>query len=236
LTPSPQILIIGLALVAEPAALWAVRQRLKTVEREDGAPTLAVVRAAAAVDLVGAAAILGAALLVHLPLVGVLHLWRHDPASALFVGALAGFLLHFAGGGSPLAVASLTRVRGLRAGDHSSPADLPTVVLFVLAEVAAVLVWFGAGLGTLQRLLPRLVALALVAIGFGLRRAATGQDQVLLGAIDGFLLGLLAYLSGSLIAVLVAHLEVDLLAYVRATDELEEADPLAEFQSPAQTS
>jgi hypothetical protein len=56
------------------------------------------------------------------------------------------------------------------------------------------------------------------------------------GAIDGLLLGLIAVFSGSLIAVLVAHAEADLLTYVRATDELEEADPLAEFQRPAKLS
>jgi hypothetical protein len=66
--------------------------------------------------------------------------------------------------------------------------------------------------------MPRLIALPLSAGGYGLSRAAAGQDHPLTGAIDGLLLGLLYLFSGSFIAVLLAQLVVDVLAYVSAAN------------------
>jgi len=111
--------------------------------------------------------------------------------------------------------------------------DQAATLLFVFGEVAATFVWFGVVLGVCLAVLPRVVALAVVATGFGLRRAAAGQDHPLLGGLDGLLLGLLAVLSGSLLAVLVARGASDLLAYVRVAGELEDADAVPEGEWPA---
>jgi len=224
------IFVTALTVVLQAGALWFVRTRLESVARADGAPSRRLVRATALLDIAGAAVLVGAANLSRWPLLGHVHLWRHDPSSALLIGAVAGFLLNFAGGGSPLSVAALVP---LRAPGRHDAVDQAATLLFVFGEVAATFVWFGVVLGVCLAVLPRVVALAVVATGFGLRRAAAGQDHPLLGGLDGLLLGLLAVLSGSLLAVLVARGASDLLAYVRVAGELEDADAVPEGEWPA---
>lgn len=220
----------ALTVALQAGALWLARARLASVARADGAPSHRLVRTTALLDIAGAAVLVGAANLLHWSLLSHVRLWRHDPSSAILIGAVAGFLLNFAGGGSPLSIAALVP---LRAPGRHGAVDQAATLVFVFGEVAATFVWFGVVLGVCLAVMPRVVALAVVATGFGLRRAAAGQDHPLLGGLDGLLLGLLALLSGSLLAVLVARGASDLLAYVRVAGELDDADALPEGEWPA---
>jgi len=220
----------ALTVIVQVGALWLVRTRSESVSRADGAPSVWLVRVTSLLDIAGAAVLIGAANLFHWPLLTRVHLWKHDPSSAILIGSVGGFLLSFAGGGSPLSIAALLPAR---AAAHDRAADPAATSLFVLGEVGATFVWFGVALGVWLVVMPRLIALALVAAGFGLRRAAAGQDHPLLGALDAILLGLLAVFSGSLVAVLVARGTSDVLAYVRVAGELDEADAFAEGERPA---
>jgi hypothetical protein len=223
------ILVSGLLLVA--AALpWLGRLLVRTTERRDGAPTLALVRVGALAQIVSAIVLVGVSLVSGGRLAVLGHIWRHDVWSALLFGVLAGLFLHFAGGGSPLPIASLRAVRSPRA--QEAGAGPATAALFVLGEMGGIMAWFGVGLPSLLRALPRLPSLLLVAAGYGLGRAAAAQDHPLLGAIDGLLLGLLYLLTGSLLAVLVAHLVADLWAYVSAASHAEEMELAIEAGEP----
>jgi hypothetical protein len=218
-------LVTGAILLASAASLWVARGAIRGRERPDGAPALVLVRAVEAAQLAFAAILLITGVLSGGRLATLGHLWRHDLWAALLLGGLAGLFLHVIGGGSPLPIASLRAARQtLRL--RSADADPGTVLLFVIGEVAAVVIWFGVGLPTLLPVLPRLLALPLVALGYGVGRAAAGQDHFLLGTIDGLLLGLLYLVTGSLVAVVLAHLLVDILAYVSAATQAEE-DALA---------
>ena len=222
--------IIG-AQIAVGAAVW---RHLRVTERADGAPGQSLIRWFAALDLAGALGLLVAERMLHQPLFGPLRLWRHDPASAIFIGALAGLFLNVAGSGSPLVVASLALpASGLPPTRGAAPRW--TVALLALGEIAAGVAWFGVALGTALSVFPRLVALMLLACGYGSRRALAGQDHLLLGAVDGLLLGLLAIFSRSIIAALLARAISDALAYVRVAGEIEEEAGVVEGQRPAQS-
>jgi hypothetical protein len=218
-TRLPLFVLVGIL----SACYWIARLRIRTAERADGAPTPALMRAIALIDLAALIAIGAASRLFRWPLFGALHLWRHDPASALLIGALAGFALNIAGGGSPLAIAGLMGQTSPAQKHARHAIDQATILLFFAGELAGLAIWFGTVLGQLLRAIFRLIALAIVATGFGVRRAAAGQDHPLLGAVDGLLLGLLAVLSGSVLSVLVAHEASDLFAYVRVASEIEDA-------------
>src|SRR6202007_1568584 len=127
-------------------------------------------------------ALLAVERLLHQPPMGSMRLWRHDPASAAFIGALAGLFLNVAGSGSPLLVASLLPPNG-KGSTRRAAVPQWTILLFALGETAAGIVWFGIALGTGLLLLPRMAALIIVAAGYGLRRAVAGQDHLLLGAL-----------------------------------------------------
>ena len=212
---------------------WLPRRLIRQAERRDGAPSLGLVRLTAAIDVAFAAVVLGAALYSRGSFPWMGRLWRHDVWSALLIGALAGSFLHVVGGGSPLPLASLRSPGGHENRSHRRPAGLATVLFYVAGEASAVLIWFGAALGTFIHVVPRLVALAIVAAGYGSRRAASGQDHPLLGGIDGLLLALLSLVTGSLLAALVAHLVSDVLAYVSAASQAEEADLTQDAGEPA---
>ncbi len=227
-------------LLAASGFPWVVRLLVRVRERSDGAPSLALVRWTAGANVIGAALLIvmglrwmGAA--AGGPGVVLAHLWRHDPWSAILFGALAGLFLHFVGGGSPLPVASLRagRATSARAARGADPAS---VALFVFGELASIVLWFGAALPTLLHASSRLVALPLVALGYGLGRAAAGQDHPLTGAIDGLLLGLAYLFTGSLLAVEIAHFVVDLLAYVSAASSAEEAEMESDAGAPVLSS
>jgi hypothetical protein len=234
LTLPPPFLLVALTILLEAAAFAVIRLRIGAVQRPDGTPSLALLRATAAIDLAGAAVLVSAAKVLHWPLLQTVQLWRHDLPSAILIGALAGFFLNVAGGGSPLAIASIILAGWQSCGGGRRHADQLTLLVFVLGEIAATFLWFGAALGSMLRVFPRLVTLALVAGGFGLRRAAAGQDHALLGAVDGLLLSVLALLSRSLVAVLVARGLSDLLAYVRVAGELDEVEGFAEGHRPTE--
>lgn len=208
----------GLFLAAALLPLLA-RRLVRRSERVDGAPTLSLVRATSIAEAGCATALLLLGVLSHGHLIALGHVWRHDIWSALLFGALGGLALHFVGGGSPLPIAAL---RTARLPAARSRAGLGTVALFLLGEACTVVVWFGAALPTLARGPSRLLALLLVAGGYGCGRAAAGEDHPLLGAVDGVLLGLLATLTGSLLTVGIAQLVADLLAYVSAASHAEE--------------
>jgi hypothetical protein len=218
-------MVVALTLVGTSLLYWLPWRLLRRPERRDGAPRPAVVRISAVIDIISALALLAAAYLSHGRLVETGQLWRHDIWSTLLFGVLAGFLLHVVGGGSPLPVASLRAPRRDPGSAALAGPGFSTALLFVAGESAGIFVWFGAGLPTLIHAAPRLLCLALVALGFGSRRAAGRQDHALLGAIDGLLLALLYLATRSLLAVVVAHLLGDVLAYVSAANEAEEADP-----------
>jgi hypothetical protein len=221
---SAGVVFAALALVVASLLYWLPRRILRQPERRDGAPRPALVRSIAAIDVGSAALLLTAGFLSHGRLVQTGPLWRHDVWSALLIGVLAGFFLHVVGGGSPLPVASLRAPR--LSGDFGPlpGPGFPTAALFFAGEAASTYVWFGVGLATFIHVAPRLFVLALIALGFGFRRAASGQDHPLLGAIDGLLLAVLYQASGSLLAVVVAHLVGDVLAYVSAASDAEETE------------
>lgn len=219
-----------LLLILASLAPWAVCRLVRVRERPDGAPALALVRLTSAVNVAFAIVFLAAGIASRGRIVTLAHPWRQDIWSALLFGALAGLLLHVLGGGSPLPIASLGGHRRPSAGARD--ADIGTVVLFVLGEVASVGIWFGAGLPTLLRSFARLLTLPAVAAGYGSGRAAAGQDHALTGAIDGLLLGLLYLLTGSFLATVVAHLLVDALAYVSAASNAENAEMELDAGSP----
>jgi membrane protease YdiL (CAAX protease family) len=225
MTAAPLLVLVFL-LSSSVAAPWLVRRSLRSAERPDGSPSASLLRASESLNIAFALALLALGLGGQGRLVSLAHLWRHDLWSALLIGALAGLFLHFVGGGSPLPVASLHSAR------RRTDADTLGVLLFAFGEAGAVIIWFGAGLPSLLHLLPRLLSLPVVAGGYGLARAAAGQDHPLLGAIDGLLLGLLYLLSGSLLAVLLAHFVVDLLAYVSAATHAEDAEMASEAGEP----
>ena len=147
--------------------------------RPDGSPSPGLVRSSELLNAVFALALVVIAVISRGSLVVLGHAWRHDLWSALLIGALAGLFLHVVGSGSPLPVASVRPAR------RPTDADAVTILLFVLGEAGAVLIWFGAGLPSLLRLLPRLMSLPVVAAGYGLSRAAAGQDHPLLGESMG---------------------------------------------------
>jgi hypothetical protein len=227
---SPPVVYAALALALISSLYWLPRRLVRKPERQDGVPTPLVVRVTAGIDVLGALVVSSVSYLSHGRLLEPGQLWRHDVWSALLIGVLAGFLLHVVGGGSPLPVASLRSSRRTTGAALPGPGFL-TALLFVAGESAAVFIWFGVGLGTFIHTAPRLLSLALVALGFGFRRAACGQDHPLLGAIDGLMLALLYLATGSIVAVVVAHLAGDLLAYVSAANEEEEEDPSWESSS-----
>ena len=222
------ILFLATTLLAISLLYWLPRRLLRQAERTDGAPKPGIVRASAATDVLAAGFLISVSLLSHGRAFQAGQLWRHDFWSALLIGALAGFFLHVVGGGSPLPLASLRATRMTNGVASRSGPGLPTALLFLSGEAAAIYVWFGVGLATFIHLAPRLFSLALVALGFGLRRAASGQDHPLLGAIDGLLLAVLYLATGSLLAVIVGHVVGDVLAYVSAAAEAEETEPPAE--------
>jgi hypothetical protein len=216
-----QILLPGALLALAALLPWCLRWVLRASERSD-APSAALARASAAANIAIAVLLL---LLARNGgrLVTLGHLWRHDPWSALLLGALAGLFLHFAGSGSPLPIASL---RWPHARQRSG------ALLFVLGAAASVAIWFGVGVPSLLIRLPRLPSLLLVGSGYGLARGGAGQDHVVLGAIDGLLLGLLAILSGSVVAVLLAQLVADVWAYVSAAAQAEDLALAVEAGEP----
>jgi hypothetical protein len=211
----------GSVLAIAALAPWCLNWALRPLVRGAALPA-ALARATAIANVVLAALLI---LLARVEERSVTfgQLWRHDPWSALLLGALAGLFLHFAGSGSPLPIASLREQR---------PARGAGVILFVLGATATVAIWFGAGLPSLLLHLHRLPALLLIACGYGLTRGGSGQDHVLLGAIDGLLLGLLGILTGSIVAVLLAQLVADVWAYVSAAAQAEELALEAEAGQP----
>ncbi len=216
-----QWLVSGCLLALAALLPWCLRWVVRPSEGSD-APPVALARVSAAVNIAIAVLLL---LLARdggrLVMLG--HLWRHDPWSALLLGALAGLFLHVAGSGSPLPIASL---RGQHARQRAG------AFLFVLGAAASVAIWFGAGLPSLLSRLPRLPSLLLAGSGYGLARGGAGQDDVLLGAIDGLLLGLLSILSGSVVSVLVAQLVADVWAYVSAAAQAEDLALAVEAGEP----
>jgi hypothetical protein len=219
-------------LIAAALALWAVRQLVGTTRRPDGTASPLLTRWIAAADL---GSILLALLLCRANILIAAHPWRNDVWSALLFGAAGGLLLHVLGSGSPLPVAALTSSRR-KLRRETDVADLVSFSSFAIGEIGGIVIWFGVGLPTLLRVMPRLIALPLVSAGYGLGRAAAGQDHPLTGAIDGLLLGLLYLLSGSFLAVLLAQVIVDVLAYVSAAnaaeDEAMEDQSLVRQRSP----
>jgi hypothetical protein len=227
-----RILIVFGFLVAAAFAPWAVRRLIGSAKRPDGTPSPLLTRWVATANV---AFILLAIVLSRHNLLVPARLWRNDAWTAVLFGSLGGLLLHFLGSGSPLPVAALTGSRR-RLRSEIDVSDLISFASFAIGEISGIIIWFGAGLPTLLRLMPRLLALPLVAGGYGLGRAAAGQDHPITGAIDGLLLGLLYLLSGSFIAVLLAQVIVDVLAYVSAAnaaeDEAMDDKPFVQQRSP----
>ena len=224
-------LILLTILLAALAAPWAARGLVRDRERPDGAPSTALLRCTGCVNIAFGALLLALGLVYPGRVVMLAHLWRHDVWSALLFGALAGLFLHVVGGGSPLPVAALGSERR-RPVAFRGTAGLTTVTLFALGEAALLTIWFGAGLPSLLHPLTRLLSLALIAAAYGSGRAAAGQDHPLTGAIDGLLLGLLYLLTGSFVAVVVAHFLVDILAYASAAGTAEDAELAQEAGQP----
>jgi hypothetical protein len=213
------------ALVAAAALPWALRGVVTAGDRPDGAPSTLLMRLSAIANLALMALLLSLAWLSTGRLVAVGQLWRHDPWSALLFGALAGLFLHVAGSGSPLPLASLRDSARARASSAGT-------LLFLVGAAATVGIWFGVGLPSLLHWLPRLPALFLAGAGYGLARGGSGQDHILLGAIDGLLLGLLMLLTGSLLAVLLAQVVADVWAYAGAAAEAEDRALAVEAGEP----
>jgi hypothetical protein len=228
---TPAAAIVPFALLAFAAMPWLVRRFVRDRERSDGAPSLALIRASSLLNAVVAAGFVVAAVVSHGRVAVLAYPWRHDIWSALLLGALAGLLMHVLGSGSPLPMASLSRSRW-PANPVGRQAGLRSVALFLAGETGTLFIWFGVGLPSLLRLFPRLLALPLSAAGYGLGRGASGLDHPLTGAIDGLLLGLLYLLTGSFVAVLIAHFLVDILAYVSAANSAEETAMELEAEQP----